>query len=109
MNIATINNNSTAGYLLIQMWKLYEEGQPQLAQDIGEDDRMSALMEVTQEAAEMIDKLIDWPAFNCGVFDYEYADRNDSGLCLEPFGTAGWLRTPLRTAWLYGCPATRSR
>ena len=44
MNIATINNNSTAGYLLIQMWKLYEEGQPQLAQDIGEDDRMRALL-----------------------------------------------------------------
>ena len=90
MNIAPINNKSTAGYLLIQMWKLYEEGQPQLAQDIGEDDRMSALMEVAQEAAEMIDKLIDWPAFNCGVFDYEYADRNDSGSLARALWD-GWL------------------
>ncbi len=87
MNIATINNNSTAGYLLIQMWKLYEEGQPQLAQDIGEDERMSALMEVTQEAAEMIDKLIDWPAFNCGVFDYEYCRSQRFGVFVSsPLG-----------------------
>jgi hypothetical protein len=72
------HTNSTAGYLLIQLWDLHQRNH-QPSTDFAEDDFMVTLMEAAGAAADMVDCMIDWPNFSCGVFDYEYADLNCDG------------------------------
>lgn len=84
------NSNSTCGYLIVNMWKIYSSLRHQgseasiLAGRLvdhfeGEENLMSKVMETASTAANAIDTLVDWNDYFSGVFDFEESDRCDSG------------------------------
>lgn len=80
--------NSTAGYLIVNMWTIYgslrhhgDQSSARAAKLIetveGEENLMVKVMETAVQAAEAIDALVDWNEYSNGIFDFEESDRFD--------------------------------
>lgn len=72
----TYQFNSTEGYLLVNVWKIYSDSD--YDPGAGELDFMEDMQRACNLTSRMLDDLIDWDE-NDTVFDYEFADDASEG------------------------------